>query len=673
MSREKPFIASVTARDDVFPGQQPFAEGGLTGREMAAYNWADHPLGLPQHWDPLLFAMVNTLLGSAESSYLVWGEEMWFFSNDAYRPVLGPRVADAVGTTLPMLWADAWPAVRSMAGRAMAGEASSVSDYHIRMARYGVPEDTWWTFSYSPVRDARGRVAGFLCITNETTGAVTTAARLRSSEAQWQALFDALQEGLLVGELIRGEDGRIDDFRLEEFNPAWQRLSGIEDRSVKGRTVREVFGQVDSYWIDMATQVVERQAAQSFVRQFGATGRSYDGVAQPLGGDRFVLVFSDVTDRVRSEQERSDIEQRRRLAVEIGDVGLWDIDLSTGTLDWDRNTCLLFGSSESSRPKLSDMIAAIHPGDRPEFERRFAAACDGGEVFEMKFRVIGLDDGIERRASMKGVSLREGEGNGEGAGGGHSAGLLVGLHRDLSGGLHRGGAPVRFVGAVRDITRRVRNEHRRATLNNELAHRMKNTLAVVSAIVSQTLRDAPDVESGRLATIARIRALSAANDVVMTGHRNAATIRSIVEGAAAVHDQGRRIMFDGPDLTIGARSALSLSLIVHELATNAGKYGALSVPEGRVKLAWSVEQDGGSGAPMLSFHWAESGGPPVRRPKSRGFGTELLEMGLADSGAGRVRIDYAVTGVQCHLTAPLAEVTNDGDALPLPDEVAPDA
>ena len=113
--------------------------------------------------------------------------------------------------------------------------------------------------------------------------------------------------------------------------------------------------------------------------------------------------------------------------------------------------------------------------------------------------------------------------------------------------------------------------------------------------------------------------------------------------------------------------------IVHELATNAGKYGALSVPEGRVKLAWSVEQDGGSGAPMLSFHWAESGGPPVRRPKSRGFGTELLEMGLADSGAGRVRIDYAVTGVQCHLTAPLAEVTNDGDALPLPYEVAPDA
>ena len=172
--------------------------------------------------------------------------------------------------------------------------------------------------------------------------------------------------------------------------------------------------------------------------------------------------------------------------------------------------------------------------------------------------------------------------------------------------------------------------------------------------MSQQLRDDPDVESGRLATIARIRALSAANDVVMTGHRNAATIRSIVEGAAAVHDQGRRIMFDGPDLTIGARSALSLSLIVHELATNAIKYGALSNETGTIELTWKVL---GSGAEAeLWMQWAERGGPPVVRPERRGFGSRLICTATSRSLRGRAELEFPVSGVVWTLLAPLAAI-----------------
>ena len=351
-----------------------------------------------------------------------------------------------------------------------------------------------------------------------------------------------------------------------------------------------------------------------------------------------MLVLSNVSDRVGAEQLRAELEQRRRLAVEIGDVGLWDIDLRTETVDWDRKVRALFGAAEERVPVLRDMVGAIHPDDRAEFERRFAGACTGTDVFDMKFRVFGLDDRIERWASMKGVTLREDD------------------------------APTSFVGAMRDITRRVRNEQRRATLNHELAHRLKNTLSVVSAIVSQTLRDADDIETGRQSTLDRIRALSSAHDVVMTGQSNAAAIRSIIEGAAAVHGQGRRIVIDGPDVTIGSRSALSLSLIVHELATNAGKYGALSVPDGRVHLTWSVRDGEGAAGPVLAMDWVESGGPTVVAPEHTGFGTQLLEMGLADAGAGWVRIVYDPDGVKCHLTAPLADVMNNDDGMPEADD-----
>ena len=623
---------------DAIAGRTFFAEGGQTGRELAAFDWTTHPLGHPQDWDPLLLAMVNSLLSSVEAEYLLWGDERWFFSNDAYRPVLGPRVADAIGRTLPALWPDAWPAVKDMVDRGFSGVPTSVKDYHIRMARHGVPEDTWWTFSYSPVRDAAGRVRGLRCLTLEQTEAVATAARLQESEAWWQALFTKLQEALLVGELVRGPDGRAFDVRMIEYNPSWRRLGGFDDKVAPGATVREVLGDIDHYWIDLAVEVVDTQAPVSFTRQVGREGGWYDGVAQPLAGDQFVLVLSNVSDRVRAEQLRAELEQRRRLAVEIGDVGLWDIDLRTETVDWDRKVRALFGAAEGRVPVLRDMVGAIHPDDRAEFERRFAGACTGTDVFDMKFRVFGLDDRIERWASMKGVTLREDD------------------------------APTSFVGAMRDITRRVRNEQRRATLNHELAHRLKNTLSVVSAIVSQTLRDADDIETGRQSTLDRIRALSSAHDVVMTGQSNAAAIRSIIEGAAAVHGQGRRIVIDGPDVTIGSRSALSLSLIVHELATNAGKYGALSVPDGRVHLTWSVRDGEGAAGPVLAMDWVESGGPTVVAPEHTGFGTQLLEMGLADAGAGWVRIVYDPDGVKCHLTAPLADVMNNDDGMPEADD-----
>ena len=141
---------------------------------LAAIDWAAHPLGPRRAWPAALTDQLDNLLASPESSYLVWGESRTFFFNDAYMPILGPRLDHAMGARFEELWADAYPSVEPLFLQALGGQASRVADMFVPMARFGLPEDSWWTFSYAPVFQS-GAIAGVLCITNETTATVQQA------------------------------------------------------------------------------------------------------------------------------------------------------------------------------------------------------------------------------------------------------------------------------------------------------------------------------------------------------------------------------------------------------------------------------------------------------------------------------------------------------------------
>ncbi|TWI69271.1 signal transduction histidine kinase [Pseudoduganella lurida] len=145
--------------------------GGAMGQLVSEHDWAATSLGAIDTWPEALRTTLNLILNSPESMYLVWGEELLFFFNDAYRPILGPRLAVALGRPLAALWADAYGAVRPHLETALAGGAVRLVDTPIRMQRYGVPEQTWWSYSYSPLYDG-DRVAGVLCFTTETTARV---------------------------------------------------------------------------------------------------------------------------------------------------------------------------------------------------------------------------------------------------------------------------------------------------------------------------------------------------------------------------------------------------------------------------------------------------------------------------------------------------------------------
>lgn len=207
---------------------------------------------------------------------------------------------------------------------------------------------------------------------------------------------------------------------------------------------------------------------------------------------------------------------------------------------------------------------------------------------------------------------------------------------------------------------RLRAEEQQALLNRELSHRLKNTLAMVQAIATQTLRNAPDLDTARDALADRLIAMGKAHDLLLAGAREGASLDAVIESSLAIHDDAvaGRFRPSGPQVDVGARAALSLALMVHELATNAGKYGALSTSEGSVLVDWSIE--GGRAEPMVRLRWREIDGPPVTPPTRRGFGSRLIERGLAGTIGGEVSLSYPADGVVCELTASLAEIEADG-------------
>ena len=190
-------------------------------------------------------------------------------------------------------------------------------------------------------------------------------------------------------------------------------------------------------------------------------------------------------------------------------------------------------------------------------------------------------------------------------------------------------------------------EAQRLLLLNELNHRVKNTLAVVQGIARQTFRDADDVRPALDAFEARLTALSRAHNLLTDASWTAADLRDIVLDQLALADV--RIQANGPSVLLPPQIAVSLALALHELGTNATKYGALSGEGGRVEISWRVDSE-----PLaLRLRWEEAGGPTVRTPGRRGFGSRMIERALAAELGGTVRIGYPPTGVICEIHAPL--------------------
>jgi PAS domain S-box-containing protein len=208
------------------------------------------------------------------------------------------------------------------------------------------------------------------------------------------------------------------------------------------------------------------------------------------------------------------------------------------------------------------------------------------------------------------------------------------------------GAQGQIVGAskiARDITERRKNEEARSMLLAEMKHRIKNNLATVQAFATMTLKSATAAELQ--AFVARLHALGGAHDLITNQQWDRASLRSVVSAALKPFEgeNPSRVSFKGPDVEIDSNKVLLLSLALHELATNATKYGALSVADGRVSISWT-----GVEANRLTLRWQESDGPQVAKPQRRGFGSHLIERTFAGE-QGTAELEYKPDGLVCTL------------------------
>ncbi|MFN4271356.1 MAG: chemotaxis protein CheB [Aliihoeflea sp.] len=216
--------------------------------------------------------------------------------------------------------------------------------------------------------------------------------------------------------------------------------------------------------------------------------------------------------------------------------------------------------------------------------------------------------------------------------------------------------------AIEDITERKRFDEHRETLVGELNHRIKNVMATVQAIASQTLSSATSMEEARATFGARLIALGKSHDLLTRENWAGADLRDIVFETVEPHSVGvNRFRIEGPSLWLGPRVALSIAMALHELATNAAKYGALTTDHGRVDIAWQLTGDGDE--QRLSLRWTESGGPPVVPPTRKGFGSRLVQRVLAAELGGKVSVAYETSGVVCTIDAPMPDGNQRSEAL----------
>ncbi|WP_297322645.1 HWE histidine kinase domain-containing protein [uncultured Bartonella sp.] len=196
-----------------------------------------------------------------------------------------------------------------------------------------------------------------------------------------------------------------------------------------------------------------------------------------------------------------------------------------------------------------------------------------------------------------------------------------------------------------DITERINFENRLHILAGESAHRVKNILAMVNSVVTQTLRSSKDVESATRKVAERLRAIAEAQSTLKDDSGKKSDLKVLIENTMSVAmETYGNIKIHGPKVDISEKAALALALTLHELMTNAMKYGALSVPDGKVSLDWIINKEG-----VIDLTWLERGGPQISPDHKKGFGSTLIERSLSYDVHNHVEIDYAPEGLMCHI------------------------
>lgn len=436
-------------------------------------------------------------------------------------------------------------------------------------------------------------------------------------------------------------------------NDLFTRLTGYTREEVLGRNCRFLQGpETDPKDVAKLRDAIARrsQIEMDIINHRKDGSRFYNRVliSPVFDGDGHLTYFFasqfDVTlerdrlvrlqrehDKLEKEVERRTrelrlSEERLKFTIQAARLGSWTLDLTDMRLTCSDICKRNFGREPSDPFTYQDLIATILPDERPRMQQSVKDAIENHHDYEHEYR-IETPSGETRWIMARARPYYSAEGK-----------------------------PLSMAGVTLDVTESRRNEEQRLLLTAELKHRVKNSMATIQSIATQTLRNAGSLKEATEVLTARMQSLASAHDLLTREEWQSATIAEVVASATESFDVpgAKPFRVAGPAISLPPRAAMAMVLALHELSTNAAKYGALSVPDGHVVIDWHVADH--AGAKVIEFRWQEVGGPVVAgKPSRRGFGTLLIEKVLTAELKGKGALRYLPSGVVFTLEAPLPD------------------
>ena len=335
-------------------------------------------------------------------------------------------------------------------------------------------------------------------------------------------------------------------------------------------------------------------------------------------------IAADVIALAIMQSQREEHLARERLslalALKAADLGVWTYNVDTGEVTWDEHLRQMTGLGKSHpTPKLEDFLKHIHPDDREAVQYAVDNTLETGEPFTTEFRFTRPD------------------------------GETVWL-RGKSGRISQRGDRV-LIGVNADVTKRRLAEEQRSFMMRELDHRVKNLFAIILSIAELTSRSADDLATFRKAFSSRLHAMARTHTTLADSRWAGADLKKLLEEEVAGHGSEDRVVLHGPKISITPSCAQALSMLFHELMTNAIKYGALSVANGMVSVRWRLDR---AQPDLLQLTWEETGGPAARAPESAGFGTKVMDRVVGDQLSANVESKWLKEGLVFSLSFDLA-------------------
>ncbi|TVV76868.1 PAS domain-containing sensor histidine kinase [Sphingomonas solaris] len=633
--------------------------GGEMGARIRAFDWSATPLGPPETWPAALRVSLGLCLNSAFPMCIYWGPELTLLYNDGWAPVPGRRHPDALGRPAREVWPDIWPIVGPQLAEVLAtGHGYAVSDQLLPMTRAGQLEESYWDYSFTPITGEDGRVVGILNQGHEVTARVFDRQRdalllglgdrmrlLDDAEAITRMALATLGPHLGAARVGYGEidhaagtldivaNWRRDEAVLDLSGP--HRLGAFGDDLHRALTDGRMFAVADAH-------EDPRVAGRPVAARYGAAGIRAGLVVPVLKGGAYaaaIFVHDDrprgwtdhherllglVAERIWQERARAQAQRalreseiRPRLIFEQANDIVFTADLDQVITGANPAAGLALGASPQALVgrSIGTFIAPEEFARTTAMLRRKLA--DGGTTrYEVE---VQAPEGRRLHWEISSTLARDGDG------------AAIGLHA-----------------IARDVTDRHRHELEQRRLIDELNHRVKNVLAMVQGLASQSFKGDKPLTEAQAAFQARLAALASAHDLLTREKWEGATLDEVVAGGTHPFEgYGTRVSTAGPAVRLQPKTAVSLLMALHELSTNALHHGALSAPAGRVDVRWWTEGD------RLLIEWQESGGPAVTAPERRGFGLRMVERALAADLSARVTVAFAGPGLSCRIDAPL--------------------